>query len=643
MFKYSNKSFILTLKRVSNKGKYQYKYNADINIKDCIVVSLFNNQEIFEEDNTLKAIPSSEVAIMQDTPFFVRVVIHSAKDLSSGQASHLSKVSTFAQDFLINDELEKAKIEKNDDTEAQCLPLINVTLTDKYIDSLYDEEYDPTKFPSELSRSYQIMDSSIWNYIIPLAYGEYGGKDRFLEIIDTIYQNYQRGLYNLAVSKEYADLNARLACASFLSGAHATGVSPFIFHSESAIDKMIKNELDGPRTIKTQKRDSITTTQRIKGQKWRILLIDDKAKEELVKSPTNTTAYSKDKSLPWNCKLTIIMNVLSDFIGNDEKFPLLYREFNENKTDVIKRYKGEKITDESNSGILIEYVQSAKNAHQALKKNKYDIILLDYLLDFEKDTFHYGYELLDAIFKEINDKTDDGGNVNFDNISYQIGPHERLFFIFISAYSTAVYERLLAEGLNRSEKYWHIAVGACPTNTPKLFLYNLLKLMEKQLEDSGVDKLSPRGIFDIVNKIYGSAEGEDIGKSVRYRANKYYQKVLDLHYLYRKMLDDVDFPANESNSIFNTKGSVLITNFMKKNVNLGGLLEHLTQLVHLTAFGTVRQWPEMWEEYIYFKAQFNITQLEIDCDKQNWNAREHFNTLCVNIENHILDLKSDVK
>ena len=109
------------------------------------------------------------------------------------------------------------------------------------------------------------------------------------------------------------------------------------------------------------------------------------------------------------------------------------------------------------------------------------------------------------------------------------------------------------------------------------------------------------------------------------------------------MLDDVDFPSDESGNIFNTKGSVLITNFMKKNVNLGGLLEHLTQLVHLTAYGTVRQWPEMWEEYIYFKAQFNITQLEKDSKVQNWNAREHFNNLCVDIENHILDLKSDVK
>ena len=53
---------------------------------------------------------------------------------------------------------------------------------------------------------------------------------------------------------------------------------------------------------------------------------------------------------------------------------------------------------------------------------------------------------------------------------------------------------------------------------------------------------------------------------------------------------------NDTN-IFETNESVLATDFVMKNPNLGGLLEHLTQLAYLTAFGTVRQWPEMWEEY----------------------------------------------
>ena len=66
------------------------------------------------------------------------------------------------------------------------------------------------------------------------------------------------------------------------------------------------------------------------------------------------------------------------------------------------------------------------------------------------------------------------------------------------------------------------------------------------------------------------------------------------------------------------------------------MLEHLTQLVHLTAFGTIRQWPEMWEEYIYFKAQFEKQQ---DND-QDAVDQKRLDTLFTNIEQYILDLKS---
>ena len=160
--------------------------------------------------------------------------------------------------------------------------------------------------------------------------------------------------------------------------------------------------------------------------------------------------------------------------------------------------------------------------------------------------------------------------------------------------------------------------------------------MEKQLADSGIDKLSSREIYNIVNKIYS----KDTNK-VRFTACEEYSNILDLHYYYKKMLKDVHFPTN--GQIYNTNESVLITDFIRRNVNLGGLLEHLTQLVHLTAFGTIRQWPEMWEEYIYFKAQFDIKQFEVDIKEQGGDARKLFNKLCEDIESYILELKSDVE
>ena len=879
---YDQKSFTLLFKFEGHH--FQYKLvSSEVSFKGSLLESLLNDKKRFtvggENFDSQKA-------------FKVRVVLHSHKDFAIGQVSQAEDVATFAQKFFLHGENEN-------DKKKEYLPVVHITLDDSYVYNLYNlcgsiyvggifyEEEGlfvgrefvgeekltklREKLPSRISRSYQILDSSIWNKIVPYksfarrivnntgTHDEHiaGGSKGLFDAISEIDANYKRGLYILEVAQEYVNLNARLTLQSFLSGSHASGVSPFIFHSESATDKMINDEFNNKNV------GNKSIIDKIKERVWRILLVDDRAFSTMGSG--EQSGMKKEDGLYSNCKIKIIKNLLEEqfenikveyrscnkgfkepalyiwpkeknnsslrstiiktFESNREKNPFdkscLYdikstikkqndlqlssttsksdegnkicqpkgwacvsemwqqlvalfgggvrkskdadnievKEYveqrlnneepsaNENQEVIGYKYVGDHLLDiksiidekfdgtfstqiettlDDDTQFLIEYAESLDEAEKALRYKEYDFILLDYLLNNE-----YGYELLDRIYSyteaeriykandwkkiigalisdapsqeydellqylrqrkiqeqkkdqkhqnekillclnEINEKTTElksliessnkgneevRGKINkleneisriigqiLEEDKYIFGPHGRFFFMFISAYTSAVYERLLAEGLNRSEKYWHIAVGACPTNTPKLFLYNLLKLMEKQLEDSGVDRLSPRSIFDIVNKIYGSAEGEDIGKSVRYRANKYYQKVLDLHYLYRKMLDDVDFPANESNSIFNTKGSVLITNFMKKNVNLGGLLEHLTQLVHLTAFGTVRQWPEMWEEYIYFKAQFNITQLEIDCDKQNWSAREHFNKLCVNIENHILDLKSDVK
>jgi hypothetical protein len=557
------------------------------------------------------------------------LVIHPLSEFLCGQKSSRSEELPFAQDLLCGE---------------KQLPILHLATTDVFINNLYGVEHLHPLVP----RLYQIMDSSIWNYLVPLLdvhYPDYVKGDileeriippkgtqkwsnLFRKAIECIYNNYERGLYNLEVSQEYADLNARLASESFLSGAHALGVSPFIFHSESAIERLIIKELNQ----KDEKKIGVSSTlDRIATQKWRILLIDDKAKSELRKNGSNDYINSDDSNLPWNCKLTIIKDILNNHFNDYDNFIIEHRAFND-KT-ISSKFREDK--ENEKNGLLIEYVETYNMAKKALKTNKYDIILLDYLLDSDISGVHYGYEVLDAIFDNVEKAKDEEGRINFEKVDYQIGPHRRLFFIFISAYSTAVYERLLSEGLNRSEKYWHIAVGACPTNTPKLFLYNLLKLMEKQLEDSGVDKLSAQSIYNIVNKIYGDTYGEDKGKTVRYRANKYYQEVLNMHYYYRKMLNDVHFPSD--GVIFNSEGSVLITNFIKKNVNLGGFLEHLTQLVHLTAFGTVRQWPEMWEEYIFFKAQFNIEQF-----KKTENGETRFRNLCMAIEDHILNLKSDV-
>lgn len=562
---------------------------------------------------------------------------------------------------------------------------------------------------SNFRRYYNIMDSSIWNYLISDIEDEENGELCFDKAVNSIYENYQKGLYDLLISQEYADLNARICKEAYLvdlGGGHSDGVSPFIFHSEHYVKKqLIKKEFEEVRP----------TLQQIVNRKWRILLVDDKAFMEMDKiGERDVTSEFQAENMPWNCKLNIIIRLLRNLL----KTGIEYKKYSDKTKSIHKDTK-----------ILVEYAVSLEEAYEALKTKKYDIILLDYLLKPIEDAKNkYGYQLLEYIYKQIlleerardflGDKqstenafnylltepryeeilrlvyylnseisyydTKDGNSLvnlykrmcdieedgkekdlnvirnDLDSIiedkkvqiasetikvlqsltsndnsgfagkeNVKIGPMGRFFIVFTSAYSSAVYERLLAQGLNPNEDYWCISTGACPTNTPQLFLYNLIKMMEMRLDNTGILKLAIPKIYELVEKIYSKEAG-----GPRECANKHYQDVLSLQYHYRKMLADVEIP--EGNSIFDTKESVLISEFIKNNVNLGGMLEHLTQLVHLTAFGTVRQWPEMWEEYIYFKslfkAQLGIGQGSIGIDE--------FDKMTSHIEDYIKLLKS---
>ena len=578
---------------------YNYILDDGVNASDAIYSKLLNKKD--KGGNYYFSTDGKDNN--KDSYFPINIVIYNPIDLFNGQSYVKKQDKPFFQDSFV---CNKNKTIDN----KKFIPIIHLCNSDRFINSLYGT----SSIPHYIPRSFMIMDSSIWNYLVPLTaipyYEnlakttkdslnpelksnpftkiEYFFYENFLRVINSIYSNYEKHLYDLPVAKEYIDLNARTVLQSYLSGSHAKGVSPYIFHSEHATKQLIRREfLDENRLNKIKN-----------GKKWRILLVDDKAHQHMIKDNTSASDY--------DFKLTIIENVLKNYFIVESK------PFKENNSF------------SKESDIAIEYVETIEEAQKALEKKRYEILLLDYLLEQPKEV-HYGYELLETIYQDQNEHENDE-----EHLKFKIAPHkhQRLYCMFISAYSSAVHDRLLAEGLNQSEDYWFISLGACPTNTPQLFLYNLLKLMEKRLEDSGILKLSPNEIYALINSIYLYKEGD----SVRKRANALYQKVLSLQYHYRSILKDVDIPFGQNASDFDTKGSVLMTNFIKKKINLGGMLEHLTQLVHLTAFGTIRQWPEMWEEYVYFKALFEKQLDDV--------THDDFKTMCQNIEKYILDLKS---
>lgn len=473
------------------------------------------------------------------------------------------------------------------DTKHHTVPVINIF--DKPLENLIAET--DVRFGN-------FFDSSIWNYSLIKGFKF----DEQLDgIINEIIGYTSKHYYELKVSREFVKLNLNLFNDSHLSGSHGEHVVPFLFHSESkhkelAKKKYVKNEEEKDKNFICG--DGSFT------HKWRILLLDDHALCPMSRiGNEETTAKEKTSRIEYIDKTPDKLRIISDDLR------LLYPEI---KIGYVKSDDGDKpiydeLTNESvdkdeSYDIVFYCLSSVCKAISALESHRFEIVLLDYLLGEKDDgTREYSYELLKKI--EIRYKENEKEN----KADLIFGPHRRLYFSFISAFTTAVNERLLAEGLHKSEKFWHIADGACPTNTPYLFLYNLLHLMNKRVEDMGLHKLSDisKDRFanswikeNIINEIYGKEEDEGKKVKVRQNANETFDEVLSLLYHYKKLLDDV----HNTDNVFNSTGSVLATDFVKKNPNLGGFLEHLTQLVYLTAFGTVRQWPEMWEEYLFISS-----------------------------------------
>ena len=416
--------------------------------------------------------------------------------------------------------------------------------------------------PSEenCKRYKNFLDSSIWFYV-------YRDQSQLEGIKQEIAKNKRR--YSLQGANEYREFhirmlaNAKIKRYAGASDGHSECVSPFLFHSE----QKLRNK------IKAWKHEENPITTEILKYRWRILLVDDYA--------------------------NIPMRTIEDEGAQKDGAP--------NKLDIVieeigRLFGSENVTTDPNDSdkkIYVEYANSISSAKRKLHKNKYEIVLLDYLLGKNANGHReYSYELL----KEIWDKEEEAT----ETFNYKKGPHDRFYFMFISAFTTAVSERLLAEGWPRSKKFWYIGEGACPINTPYLFQYRLLHIMSKRIDDMGIYKLNGiQNDYDnsyvkknIIEKIF--SEDKDAG-GIRSRANDYFHKVLSLLYHYKKMLDDYHQPKGK-HTIFCSEESVIVTDFIMNNPNLGGLLEHLTQLVYLTAFGTVRQWPEMWEEYQFIKS-----------------------------------------
>ena len=451
------------------------------------------------------------------------------------------------------------------------------------------EYYKPvvTIMDKEYSCRYKnFLDSSIWFYMCDNSKTD-------LSYIEEKIKKY-KARYWLKCALEYRDFYTRMLANDFVNGDHKKFVFPFLFHSEQEL-KRKKEDAEHKEII-----------NEIKKYNWRILLIDDHTLWEdesgITPNPLTPNWYTQGAGRSQKMRDAKLKDILNP---TDEKLPT--------KLDIVVEELQELFGSDSiatsideetaikNAQIYVDYASNLSNAQNKLKENKYEIILLDYLLgDKEGGGREYGCELLKGIWAKEENKAKDVKYKDYI-FDYKKGPDNRFYFMFISAFTTAVSERLLAEGWARSEDYWYIGEGACPVNTPYLFQYRLLHIMEKRMKEMGLSKILGINSNDfeksyikekIIDVIY------DDRTSIRQNANNRFNEVLSVLYNYKNLLVDTHNASNP----FDSPESTLATDIVMKNAYIGGFLEHLTQLVYLTAFGTVRQWPEMWEEYQFLKS-----------------------------------------
>lgn len=458
-------------------------------------------------------------------------------------------------------------------------------------------------------RSYPFMDGSIWNYGIwcekcyekPGMYQNHV-TERLKSCFNDIFNNWEKGYYKLGNSREYADLNARIARESKLNGGPHAEVSPFVFHSENKTLKSLVKSIEA------------CGGKYCLGHKWRVLLVDDHSSKPL----NDCSGYSVTGG---PSKMDVITDRLKSF---DKSLKIAYKKAESKEWE----YESE----DKDYDIAIECVETIEgflhNVFGTLKASgngydispkRYDIILLDYLLE---DDFSYrifailkaltGYlNVLDSeqgtasVFGDVDPNTvrqDDDTIVINNGISIPrdrlvewleggIGPAERLYFMFISSYTYAIQERLEEQGISRSEKYWHIGRGACPINTPSLFLFNLHAIMKKRIGTLLGDLPKAKEFFqDMYKESAGSLDVD--------HCRALFSDMLRLKSAYGSVIKDYSKDDKKGLDSFT---SPLYESVFGQDELPEEFWESMRHLSYMICYYSSEHWPEMWEEFHVMK------------------------------------------
>lgn len=479
------------------------------------------------------------------------------------------------------------------------------------------------------------LDSSVWI--------RYAQSEDAVQNIKDLFAECHKRIYKTANAQEMQEFRARLAKNSSLKsfvGGHYGDVIPFVFHSETEMKGLIyedsinaDKEKIGASSLKA-KLSRYSRKEKGAELHWRLLIVDDNAYQD---------NDSEEKKVQ---KCEVIANVLKDDCylaceNSESAFPKCTRCKN-----MIKEFNEKSKRDKQYFTINLECATNIEEAVDKLKKKRFDLILLDYLLGEKKnkDSRDYGTDLLKDLKKQYEDRIlikdclSEEDATSLEEFMQAQGPFGKLWIFFISAFSNAISEKMLSEGMHYNTDYWYIARGACPTTTPELFRYNLYSLFYQQIKsitDASVVKVADDGskadsgvvtLLDLLGHIFEEAV------ATRDRAMKNFNSLLRLRAHYDILKRDYymggkDKPDAEKN------GSPLVQAlFPDMKYYSNAFWEHTQHLIYLVAFGNIRQWNEMWDEYIFIKDILHKAEVENKIEDEHSTVRK--------VERYIIGIKN---
>ena len=420
------------------------------------------------------------------------------------------------------------------------------------------------KFGAEERRA-NYLDSSIWC--------RYASSEQEAEKIRAQFaRNRELGLYDCNNGKEHLEFWARMLVNSRFGEFEGSGhgkIVPTVFPSEG---EMARQTEDLVRQLTAE-----FAARQGDGHPlvWKILLVDDHASTKLSGG---------------NCsKLGLIREELSTLFDVDVC---------EGNADVPRCSGAPAQAPRPALGGLcrlkMHCVESKDAAKERIKRERFDIIMLDYLLNKpDSNAFEISVDLLVELKKAAR------------QIKDMFGPLNHFWFFNVSAFASAIDSRLTAKGISyhRTDEWW-MDKGACPINTPELFRHNLLQFMLEQLH--GLTKFPPQNelegdtrittLYDLLRTIYCNKNGNP-----RANAKRYLRALLkfkadsialrkDIEYGLKNEADKRDPAKLACNA---SKSEIVYSLFPDIAHYTEAFWDHLTHLVYHTAHGSPQQWPQM--------------------------------------------------